>query len=185
MDSLEQAFRDLVELFDELALTWYVFGAQASNIYGTPRATADVDVTFEPPPQMSTFIEALGRHGFEPRVDDPVQMAETVSVLPAIHTATGIPIDFVVGRSGLEAEFLTRTRTVPLEPDLLVPIISPEDLIISKILAGRPKDLADAKSVFLAEKPLDIDRVRGVLQLLEEALGQSDLVRVLHEWERG
>lgn len=58
-----------------------------------------------------------------------------------------------------------------------VPVISPEDLVVTKVLAGREKDIEDIRGI-LAERgrQLDIDRVRTVLRMLEEALGQSDLL---------
>jgi hypothetical protein len=56
-------------------------------------------------------------------------------------------------------------------------VISPEDLVIAKLLAGRPKDTEDARGVLRAQRPgLDTARVERVLGLLEEALGQSDLL---------
>lgn len=57
-----------------------------------------------------------------------------------------------------------------------VPVASPEDLIVMKVLAGRPKDLEDVRSV-LAERltKLDVAYIRSMLGTLEQALGQSDL----------
>ena len=48
-----------------------------------------------------------------------------------------------------------------------------------KLLAGRPKDLEDVRSV-LAErlKKLDVPYIRTVLSTLEQALAQSDLLPV-------
>jgi hypothetical protein len=48
---------------------------------------------------------------------------------------------------------------------------------VTKILAGRSKDIEDIRGV-LTERgtQLDLGRVRTVLEMLEQALGQSDLV---------
>jgi hypothetical protein len=55
-------------------------------------------------------------------------------------------------------------------------VIDREDLIIAKVLAGRPKDLEDARALWELHAPaLDSDRIERVLRLLEEALGQSEL----------
>jgi hypothetical protein len=57
------------------------------------------------------------------------------------------------------------------------PVIEPADLLITKILAGRPKDIEDARALWhLRGGDLDALRVRRTLQLLEQALSQSDLV---------
>jgi uncharacterized nucleotidyltransferase DUF6036 len=75
----------------------------------------------------------------------------------------------------LEDEFLTRARLLDIE-GLRVPTIDPEDLIIAKVLAGRPKDLGDARGLWQARgREMDAPRIASVLRLLEEALGQSDL----------
>ena len=51
---------------------------------------------------------------------------------------------------------------------------------MTKILGGRPKDIQDVRGVILARRDeIDIGRVRSLLRLLEEALGQSDLLPAL------
>jgi len=68
-----------------------------------------------------------------------------------------------------------------------IPVISPEDLIITKVLAGRPKDEEDIRSVIALRKAsLDAERIRTILRLLEQALGQSDLLPLFErEWQKG
>ena len=87
-----------------------------------------------------------------------------------------MPLDVVLAGSGLEEEFLDRARAVDLG-GTKVPLIDPEDLIIAKVLAGRPKDLEDALGLWrLRGRDLDPARIRRTLRLLEEALSQSDLL---------
>jgi Nucleotidyltransferase of unknown function (DUF6036) len=74
------------------------------------------------------------------------------------------------------ADFLERAISIDLQ-GTPIPVISPEDLIVTKILAGRPKDLEDVRSVTHERRAsLDADRIRSVLGLLEQALTQSDLL---------
>ena len=58
-----------------------------------------------------------------------------------------------------------------------VPVASPEDLIVMKVLAGRPKDLEDVSSVVRERwSHLDVDYVRDQSDLLpafESALRQA------------
>lgn len=70
MSGLEHALADLGAALEEVGLRWYVFGAQASNVYGTPRTTADVDVTVEVPADMTRFVAALQAHGFRMSVGE-------------------------------------------------------------------------------------------------------------------
>ena len=62
---------------------------------------------------------------------------------------------------------------------VVVPVISAEDLIVTTVLAGRAKDIENVRGV-LAERggSLRLDQIRTTLTMLEEALGQSDLLRL-------
>ena len=105
--------------------------------------------------------------------------------MPFVHTATAMPLDVVLAGSGLEDEFLDRARATDVG-GTTVPLIDLQDLIVAKILAGRPKDLEDAQSLWRVHGPgLDDSRIRGMLGSLEEALGQSDLVSGFQSILRG
>ncbi len=164
---------------------WCVFGAQAVIAYGVPRLSADVDVTLDlVPNDPERFAREMEAAGFALRVDDPDFVRRT-QVMPFVHAATGMPLDVVLAGSGLEDEFLDRARTVDLT-GASVPMIDPADLVIVKVLAGRPKDIDDAGGVWrLHGRDLDVERIRRILQLLEEALSQSDLVSTFESIARG
>lgn len=71
----------------------------------------------------------------------------------------------------------------------VVPFISPEDLVVTKLLAGREKDIDDVRGVLVERgRTLDVASIRATLKLLEDALGQSDLTpaldRELDRWRR-
>jgi len=155
---------------------WYVFGAQAVVAYGVPRFSADVDVTVDLiPDEPERFAREMEAAGFALRVDDPDFVRRT-RVMPFVHVATAMPLDVVLAGSGLEDEFLDRARSVDLG-GTTVPLIDPGDLIVAKVLAGRPKDIEDANGVWrLHGRNLDVERIRRILRLLEEALSQSDLL---------
>lgn len=155
---------------------WYVFGAQAVIAYGVPRLSADVDVTLALVPNSpEDFARDMVAAGFVLRVDDP-EFVRRTRVMPFIHDSTGMPLDVVLAGSGLEDEFLERAALTDIG-GLVIPFIDRSDLIIAKLLAGRPKDLDDARTLWkLHGSTLDTLRIRRMLQLLEEALTQSDLV---------
>ena len=155
---------------------WYLFGAQAVVAYGVPRFSADVDVTLALAPDApERFARDMEAGGFTLRVDDPEFLRQT-RVLPFVHAATGMPLDVVLAGSGLEEEFLGRAKTTDIG-GVNVPVIDIADLLVAKVLAGRPKDIEDARSLWrLRGSHIDRRRIRRVLRLLEEALGQSDLV---------
>lgn len=155
---------------------WLVFGAQAVIIHGVPRLSADVDVTLALTPDApDQFAEDMRAAGFALRADDPDFMRRT-RVMPFVHEATGMPLDVVLAGSGIEDDFLGRAVATDLG-GTSVPVIDVSDLIIAKVLAARPKDIEDARALWsLHARSLDEQRIRSVLLLLQEALGQSDLI---------
>jgi hypothetical protein len=149
---------------------WYLFGAQAVIVYGVPRLSADVDVTLALTPDApERFAAEMRTAGFTLRVDDP-EFVRRTRVMPFIHVPTAMPLDIVLAGSGLEDEFLD--RAVPTDiAGTVVPLIERGDLVIAKVLAGRPKDLDDARALWqLHGQELDRARIRHTLGLLEEAL---------------
>lgn len=168
---------DLAPLLDRWG-AWYLFGAQAVVAYGVPRLSADVDVTVRLRPEVAErFVADMEEAGFQPLASDP-EFVRRTHVLPFVHLDTGMPLDVVLAGSGLEEEFLSRASPLDLG-GVTVPVISLEDLVIAKILASRPKDVEDARALWRAHGgALDAGRIESLLRLLEEALGQSDLVPV-------
>lgn len=172
--------RALARVLGDCGAAWYVFGAQAVLVWGRPRFTADIDVTVRlgreaPDPFVAAMVEA----GFSIRFDAGDDFVRRTRVLPFVHEASGWPLDVVLAGPGLEERFLSRVVLVDLGDDLRVPVICPEDLIVTKVLAGRPHDLADIHGI-LRERldRLDLAEIRRTLKDLEEALGVSDLLPV-------
>ena len=155
---------------------WYVFGAQAVIAYGVPRLSADVDITIRLTPDTPVaFVDAMRAGGFTLRITDP-QFVETTRVMPFVHLNTGMPVDVVLAGSGLEDVFLSRVQRVDIG-GMSVPILDLEDLVIAKVLAGRPKDLDDARALWrIHGSRLDAGRIRALLAELQAALTQSDLL---------
>ncbi len=184
--ALLEALGALQVVLDREGLRWYVFGAQAVVVYGQPRLTADVDVTLEASlERVLELVAPLGEHGFEPRAADPWELLHRARVLLLQHRPSGLAVDLVVAGPGLEEEFLAHRRFVDLG-GLEVPVISPEDLVVTKILAGRPKDLDDVRGILREQGDrLDLERSRRFLRMLEQALDRSDLVPALERLVEG
>ena len=170
---------DLHSLFERKKIRWYIFGAQASILYGASRMTADVDVTviYGDRP-IETLLNALKNEGFDIRVADAADFVERTRVLPALHKKTGMPIDIVFGGPGLEEEFERRAHLYNVE-GVMVPTASAEDIISMKILAGREKDLEDALAIISAQnKKLDMLHIQNTLDMMERALDRRDLIQL-------
>jgi len=177
---VDVALADLARCLDALGIRWFLFGGQAAIIYGSTRVTEDIDVTIElgacTPRRL---VSAVLRKGFALRAGTTPALVERDRVLPIVHTASSIPVDIVFAGPGLEESFLARRQEHQRE-GTRIPVASPEDLIVMKILAGRPRDVDDIRAVLRATKStLDVAHIRETLALLEQALGQSDLLPLL------
>jgi hypothetical protein len=167
---------DLARGLGGLGVRWFLFGAQAAILHGAARLSADVDVTVELGARSSReLVDALSREGFALRVADAHGFVEATPVIPMVHLASRMPLDLVLAGPGLEEQFFTRV-TERLVGRVRVPVVSVEDLVAMKILAGRPRDIEDVASIARAHRDLDVEAVRGTLRLLERALDRGDLV---------
>lgn len=179
---------DFQQACAEHSLGWYLFGAQAALLYGSPRLTADADLTVQlGQVPVESLVDALTRHGFELRVDDPA-FIRTTRVLPILHRGSGFPADVVLGGPGLEEAFLARA-VIRNVHGVKVPVAAAEDLVVMKVLAGRRKDEEDVVAVLSAQHgKLDLGLIRRTLRDLTEALAQDDLLpafeRLLSEASR-
>lgn len=163
---------------------WYLFGAQAVAVYGVQRASADVDVTvLASPAEVAPLIAALRAEGITLRIDDPGFIAAT-RVLPVVHAASGWPADVVLGGPGLEELFADAARQMKVGRRA-VPVIAPEHLVVTKLIAGRQKDLEDVRGL-LRQPGIELDRAALVetLALVEAALESSELVALFERLER-
>ena len=132
----EHALLAFAELATRLGLRWYVFGAQAVNLHGFPRATADLDITVELAGlRPAALVAKLADAGFSARFTDEAFIAAT-RVLPIVHDATHLPIDLVLAGPGLEQRFLDEVVAMPIGGKTVF-VMSPENLIVTKLLAGR------------------------------------------------
>lgn len=167
---------DLAPALAEIDAAWFLFGAQAAIRYGVARLTADVDVTARLAPGTSAeqMAGALERHGFSRRFAGQDFMAKT-RVAPFVHDATAMPVDIVIAGPGLEDQFLVRAVSTDIE-GIRVPVATAEDVVVMKVLAARPKDLEDVVAILASAAAFDAAYARTTLQMLSDALGQSDLV---------
>ncbi len=171
-----ELYAALSRALSSLGVRWYVFGAQAAILHGALRFTEDVDVTvLLGGLTHGVLVTELTRCGFSLGVPDAEGFVEKTRVLPFHHSKTGIPVDVVLGGPGLEELFAERASVTDIG-GVAVPVTSAEDLIVMKVLAGRPKDVEDVVMVLEAQgSRLDLSRVRETVALVEQALGQSDL----------
>ncbi len=163
----------LAEAFEAAGLPYMVIGGQAVLLYGEPRLTQDVDVTVGvPPDRLPEVLDALVGAGFRALVDSA--FVEETLVLPSEDQDSGIRVDVVFSFSGYEQEALQRAPRVDVA-GTEVRFASLEDLLIHKVVAGRPRDIEDVRGVLLKNPEADAGYIRRWLGAFSEALRQPFL----------
>ncbi|MBI3814842.1 MAG: nucleotidyltransferase [Nitrospinae bacterium] len=133
-------------------LPYMIIGGQAVLLYGEPRLTRDIDITLGINiDRLNDILAVVKELSLKPIPKEIESFVKQTMVLPAIDEATGIRIDFIFSFTQYELEAIRRARNINIMGQE-VAFASPEDLIVHKIFAGRPRDLEDVKSVIIKNK---------------------------------
>jgi hypothetical protein len=122
---------------DELGIPYLTGGSVASSIFGIPRATQDIDLVIDlPPEKVEDFVQSM-RAEFYIDSDTVMQAVRRCSSFNAIHFETVQKVDFFVRRHDDYAREEMRRRlevTVDEASESKVFIASPEDIILQKLI---------------------------------------------------
>ena len=132
---------------------WSVVGAHAANVYRRePRFTMDIDLLVALGAQsMQDAAAAFTEEGWTVRTIDPEGWLLRVS-----HPGYG-HLDVIASETPYQDEALRRARIVDLDDGVSARVLSPEDVIIHKLIADRAKDDADIEDILQTEPSLDWD----------------------------
>ncbi len=160
----------LAEAFKKNNIPYMVIGGQAVLVYGEPRMTKDIDVTLGVgPDHLEEIIGLVKEIGLTVLVSQPAEFVQKTMVLPCQDSSSGVRVDLVFSFSPYEQQAMKRVRKISML-NQEVCFASPEDLIIHKIIAGRPKDLEDAKVVLIKNPAMDQAYIERWLSDFEKAL---------------
>lgn len=158
---------------DAEGIDYMIMGGQAVLVYGRSRLTADVDITLGlGPDQLPKVLRCIQQLKLKLRVENPEDFVRRTFVLPAQDPESNFGVDLVFSESEYEKEALRRIHKRKIG-QTLVNFISPEDLIIQKIVAGRGHDYDDARSVLLKNPGLDREYIRRWLDRFDSSLAQD------------
>jgi hypothetical protein len=154
-----------------------VIGGLAVGAIGEARTTGDVDVVgFASPEDAEALITKATEAGFNLRPEVEHERLRETGTLRFRHG----PFQLDIILASLPFEEVAYARAVKKRLfGRLVPLPTPEDLILFKVLAGRDKDILDAIGVARRHLPR-LDR-----QYLEETIqGICDLAEDTQPWQR-
>jgi hypothetical protein len=141
-----------------------------------PRTTQDIDaVTWLDLADADGFVESGAHFGFFPRISDPIEFALKSRVLLLQHNQTKIAVDVSLGALPFEQEMIERAIEFTT-PELTVQIATPEDLIITKAVAHRKRDLLDIDNLAAVYPNLDLARIRHWVGQFAAVLESPEIV---------
>ena len=154
MKKVTETLHEVVELLDRLSIEYAIMGGFAVRAHGVPRPTYDVDLALElPQDSLNRLFQELRDYDFEvPEVYETgwVDQLKGMPLLKVRRYLEGeaLDVDLFLAESGFLAEAMKRRRRVDAEGRMLW-VITPEDVVLLKLLAGRPRDRGDIEDVFL------------------------------------
>lgn len=144
-------------------------------LYGEPRLTRDIDVTLglkaEELDKVRVIISGVSLKILVENVEDFVKRT---MVLPTIDEKSSIRVDFIFSSSLYEKQAIDRAKNVKLGRNL-VKFACLEDVVIHKVIASRPRDIEDARSILLKNPEYDSKYIARWLKEFDSSLGENFL----------
>ena len=173
--------RDSIDLIRSARTPFLLIGGLAVIALGVARTTADIDlVAYADPGRGAALIDLARAAGFTAAHDELARMEATGTLR---FKRGPFQLDIILASLPFESAALERAQRKRLF-GRLVPLPTPEDLLLFKVLAGRDKDLHDA--VGIARRHLArLDRrylersINQVCDLAEDLTAKRQLEAVL------
>jgi hypothetical protein len=156
------------------------------NAWSIPVPTYDIDLCADLDPEhVPDLIAELDRAGFVPPATPRLESIGSARFQEfTVHWPfqDGLrAADVFLATDAFQKSALARRRRVELEEGFHADVISPEDLLLYKLVAYRNKDRAAIERLLAIQSALDWEHVRrwaarlGVTSRLEEALREAGL----------
>jgi Nucleotidyl transferase AbiEii toxin, Type IV TA system len=145
-----------------------VIGGLAVQRWGEPRLTLDVDLTLLAPYGSEEEVVDACLKRFSARIQDARTFALNHRVL-LLKASNGVDLDLALGATEFEAEAIEHASDYEFATGYVLRTCSADDLIVHKLVAGRPQDLIDVEGIIRRQwRAIDLDRVRRWLRIFAE-----------------
>jgi hypothetical protein len=173
------AIQRLIDHFEQQGV---VIGGVAVSLLSKPRVTAAVDaVLLLSLDEVPRLLEAAKQKGFIARISQPEVFARRSRVVLLRHETSGINADISLGVLPFEVEAVKRSQLHHINA-LHIRLPTPEDLIILKAVAHRPKDLLDIQALTQAHSKLDKKRIKHWVSEFAQLPEQPELWDDIAHW---
>ncbi len=185
MEPFREAIEALQRLFSQYNDRGVIIGGVAVGFLGKPRLTEDVDaVILLSLEDIPDFLAAARVEKIIPRIRDAEKFARKNRVFLLEHAPTETNLDISLGILPFEEEMVERGRLESIST-LSIRLPTPEDLIIMKAVAHRPKDMEDIRSIAEKQSSLDRKRIEYWVKSFADVLEMPDLWQQIEELLKG
>jgi hypothetical protein len=144
-----QDFKDLLSAFHAHSVKYLIVGGYAVSFHGQPRATKDMDLFIQADPANAKAVYAalvaFGAPLVDISVDDLLDSHQFIRL-----GREPVAVDILPGIDGVDFDAAWERRVegvIDPQSGLTGFFISKDDLIASKLAAGRLRDLADVEDI--------------------------------------
>ena len=165
MTDIVELLKELSALFERHGLEFAVMGGFAVRIYAVPRPTFDIDFTLAADGQtLVEILDAVKKLGFTVSEEYERGWTDQVGGMPLVKfrrylQGKGIDIDVFLAENEFQRSLLARRKREEVD-GFSTWVVSAEDLILLKLLAGRTRDLLDIQDVLFTQGQLDEQYMR-------------------------
>lgn len=157
-------------------LPYMIIGGQAVLLYGEPRLTKDIDITLGVNvDRLDELLSIVKELSLTSLPEDIPSFVQKTMVLPVLEKSTGIRVDFIFSFTPYETQAIGRAKRITLCGQEVC-FASPEDLILHKIIAGRPRDLEDVRTLILKNPGIDAAYIRRWLKEFDVAVQEKSFL---------
>lgn len=181
MTDEQEVLRIVVTRLESAGIRYMLTGSIAANFYTTPRMTRDIDMIIEVDQEDTERLFALFSDEFYADRDSIKNALQNRGMFNIIHRPGVVKVDFIIRK---DTEFrkveFERRRGIEFE-GLRMDVVSPEDLILSKLDWARESrsemQIRDVKN--LLNTVSDLDR-----HYIEKWVEKLNLRKIYREAER-
>lgn len=137
-------------------------GGIALHQYGSDRLTSDIDIVAEQALQAFPAERPLSFGGY------------------SSHTSQGVPVDVILRDDDYAEVYTEALQYARRDPSIPLPIVSLEYAVVLKMIAHRPKDIADLDTIFRLGT-VDVAKARKLVRRLLGAYSLHDFDSMVRE----
>lgn len=152
MVKIEDVFVALIKLFSKHKIPYMVVGGFAVAFWGEPRLTKDIDLVLATSKDiLSKLVDILRDNNYVFHYEELKMLAKLSNRFTIADATNTFRIDLWVPQTYFEEQAFKRRLNKKYNGKKIL-LISPEDLILFKLLADRTKDIDDIKGILARQK---------------------------------